>query len=103
MVRHTTTSMGEYFPDISRDPQNFNRIRRTNHERDQNKEFREESPLKYKPIWVRPEVYEVLKKECKYQGTFMGRFTERCITECVNKNIYSDPFRKNPEYNKDSN
>jgi len=32
----------------------------------------------------------------------MGRFTERCITECVNKNIYSDPFRKNPEYNKDS-
>ena len=37
-----------------------------------NKEFREESPLKYKPIWVRPEVYEVLKKECKYQGTFMG-------------------------------
>jgi len=48
---------------------------------------------KYKAIWVRPEVHEVLCKECKYQGTTKGRFTERLIVEGINKNIYNDPLR----------
>ena len=56
---------------------------------------------KYKAIWVRPEVHEVLCKECKYQGTTKGRFTERLIVEGINKNIYNDPCRINPEYNND--
>ena len=43
----------------------------------------------YKAIWVRPEIHEVLCKECKYQGTTKGRFTERLIIEGVNKNIYN--------------
>ena len=62
---------------------------------------RGETILNYKAIWVRPEVFKLLDKECKYQGTTKGRFTEHLITEGVQKNIYNDPCRINPEYNND--
>ena len=55
---------------------------------------------KYKAIWIRPEIHDVLAKECKYQGTTKGRFTERLIIEGINKNIYNDPLRLLARQNK---
>tara|TARA_R110002020_G_scaffold420471_1_gene629639 strand:- start:455 stop:616 length:162 start_codon:yes stop_codon:yes gene_type:complete len=49
--------------------------------------------MKYKAVWIRQEVFNVLDQECKYQGVTKGGFTERLIKEGVKKNIYNDPLR----------
>ena len=56
-------------------------------------EFHRYIDMKYKAVWIRQEVFNVLSEECKYQGVTKGGFTERLIKEGVQKNIYNDPLR----------